>query len=234
MGTSQHISGNSELGELQACEVHQYSPVSKSNILSYLDEWFGKIRGTVESLANTILQPSQPIRVQWNLQPVLVDAAGKLIKPHDCVVVMQERGLDCDRCLYAPVITIPLPTGTRPTDKRVAFIRDALLYDDTGKSQRHGIPFRLDPRYDEFALDFKADVSDNDMPGGSLWCPSTWVYLPDPDTISNQLGPRFIRHWVESAEHMANDLILRTEYTDMIKLVSPIKCTGAIRDLENK
>ncbi|KAI1097355.1 hypothetical protein F4804DRAFT_327855 [Jackrogersella minutella] len=179
----------------------QYHPLSKSAIESALEEYFYEIRETIAVMANDILRlglpTHQPVVAQWDLQRVLVDVTSALVKPHPCMTALQEAGDDFEfsRNIYTPVITIPLPWNVRETDKRVTFLKDALLYDETGEfGGLHGIPFRQHPKYGQFTLEFTNQFPDSGVSSRSLWCPSTAVYLPDPGTMFDEVPRKFMLH----------------------------------------
>ncbi|KAI2605875.1 uncharacterized protein GGS25DRAFT_498419 [Hypoxylon fragiforme] len=226
MNPAIHIPDDVPSDEWKKSDVFRYRPTLKSVIVSGLDAVFSEIKGTVETLAHSIF--NQRVEASWALQPVVIDVGGKPVRMHDYMGVLSPTpaphhsgvgGLGAggmgvgafDTHIYAPVITIPLPMGMRSTDKRVTLLRDALLYDETGEFKGPlGVPFRRNSAYREFTLEFTAQVPDAEIPGRSLWWPSTYVYLPDPRTVfAYGYEPQFTQHRTDVTKHVANDLILR-------------------------
>ncbi|KAI0842649.1 hypothetical protein F5Y06DRAFT_292584 [Hypoxylon sp. FL0890] len=177
----------------------QFTPLTKSAIEGILDGYFQEIKDTLNSMANEFLRLQLPacqsVSARWELQRVVVDATGTIIKPHPFIFASQDGETNCslDRHIYAPVITIPLPWNMMASDKRVTFLRDALLYDETYEFRGpHGIPFRQHPAYGLFTLEFTNPAVDLGGCTGILWCPSTTVYLPDPNKTCCQDSMEFV------------------------------------------
>ncbi|KAI2470902.1 hypothetical protein F4781DRAFT_429894 [Annulohypoxylon bovei var. microspora] len=185
----------------------QHLALPKSSIERSLNEYFHEIRGTVEGMANDILRLGSPqsghIITQWDLQQVYIDVTGTVVKHHPSMAAFQEGepNYDTSQHIYAPVITIQLPRKVLATDKRVIFLRDALLYDESGEFRGpHGIPFRQHPVYSQFTLEFTNPYPSSTTSSRSLWCPSTMAYLPDPNEIFNREHTKLILHdtWDEA------------------------------------
>ncbi|KAI1142597.1 hypothetical protein F5Y05DRAFT_422654 [Hypoxylon sp. FL0543] len=170
-------------------------PESKSSIERTLDGYFQEIKDTINSMANEFLRIQLPyyqdVSASWGLQRVLVDSMGTVAKPHPFISAANEGDDKCSpgQHIYNPVITIPLPCGMQATDKRVLFLRDALLYDETYAFRTaHGIPLRENPFYNQFTLEFTNPIANLGGSTCTLWCPSTRIFLPDPKTFFSQ-GP---------------------------------------------
>ncbi|KAI1416307.1 hypothetical protein F5Y13DRAFT_186559 [Hypoxylon sp. FL1857] len=167
----------------------QCIPLPKSTIERNLDRCFHEIKDTINNMADAFLRLHLPayqhVSASWDLQRVLVDAMGTIVKPHPFILAAQEGEVtdSLDRHIYAPVITITLPWNMLASDKRVSFLRDALLYDETYEFRGpHGIPLRQNTAYSQFTLEFRNTVVDLGGITGTLWCPSTTVYFPNPNT----------------------------------------------------
>ncbi|KAI0896603.1 hypothetical protein F4806DRAFT_495907 [Annulohypoxylon nitens] len=192
--TSDSVPASRALPDL-GYNIPKVQPIAstKSSIEKSLDEFFQKIRGTIEGMANDILRLGNPktkrIVTRWDLQPVQIDVTGTIFKPHPCIDIFREETPNCNnnRQIYAPVITIPLPPSVLATDNRVKLVRDAILYDQSGEFRGPiGIPLRRHPTYCQFTLEFVNQLSPLLAPNRSLWCPSTAVYMPDPTTSSEE------------------------------------------------
>ncbi|KAI0105203.1 hypothetical protein F4776DRAFT_675969 [Hypoxylon sp. NC0597] len=165
----------------------------KSIIEKAFDAYFQEIKDSINDMTEEFLGIHLPcyqhIPARWDLQRVLVDATGTIVKPHPFLDASKEGEASCslDRHIYAPVITITLPWNIMASDKRVTFLRDALLHDETYEFRGpHGIPLRHHPVYGQFTVEFTNPVVDLGGSTGTLWCPSTTIYLPDPNTVSDQ------------------------------------------------
>ncbi|OTA76073.1 hypothetical protein M434DRAFT_38935 [Hypoxylon sp. CO27-5] len=171
----------------------QCTSLPKSIIETAFDGYFQQIKDTINNMTKEFiglhLPDYQHVSARCDLQRVLIDATGTIVKPHPFLDASKEgeASWSLDRHIYAPVITIPLPWNIMASDKRVAFLRDALLYDETYEFRGpHGIPLRLQPVYSQFTVEFTNPVVDLGGSTGTLWCPSTTVYLPEPGTMLHQ------------------------------------------------
>ncbi|XXH03439.1 hypothetical protein Hte_009841 [Hypoxylon texense] len=184
---------------------------SKEDLINFVSSSRSpEIEYCIQEVARSVLGTTTPLRIQWDLARCyvsrLLDDKPQVVKvatwePLESLSDQREWRWRCrDDDAYVPCIRIEVSYEVKQNISALRRMSDILIRDiNTDFPQLDRIPFRHDPFYSMFSVEFTTGLKEIDLnlPPG-FWYRSRAVFLPVPETVYGELPTQYVMHnWKE-------------------------------------